>query len=311
MLEEEDVDGAFNVAQFVRPYRLALDDENQQLFVLESDNSKCLRIVDLANETVSTPWRAPGLNYLRTVCFGTTNDTLFVGIEGGGQDVSTVYLVRADGFVRHKTYAPQSGSNASTVNPVDGELFINNYYDGYIYRYDRDTKTMVRSIQCFQMNTDFSFCWSADGQYLYAVAMQTVSPQGSQSCIVRLKYDFETKGLSELTPWIGTDNTDGYQDGLGTEALINRPYQMCTGPQGDFFLADTYNHCIRRIVENREAGTATVTTYAGVGGQEGYTEGVPTEALLRYPVGVAVSDDGSIVYVADKDNNRIVKITVE
>ena len=300
---EEDVDGAFNVAQFVRPYRLALDDENQQLFVLECDNSKCLRIVDLANETVSTPWRAPGLHNLRTLCFGINTDTLFVGVEGGSANLSTVYLLRTDGFVRHKTYAQQSGSNASTVNPVDGELFINNYYDGYIYHYNRETHTMEPQVRAFNTNTDFTYCWSADGSDLFALSVNV-------STIVKMDYNFETKQLSEPIAWVG-NGTNGYSDGIGLEALINLPFQMCNGGENEYFLADTYNHCIRRIVENPEAGTATVTTYAGVGGQEGYTEGVPTEALLRYPVGVAAAKDGSTVYVADKDNNRIVKITVE
>ena len=43
----------------------------------------------------------------------------------------------------------------------------------------------------------------------------------------------------------------------------------------------------------------------------GFTEGHPLEAQLQFPTGVAVSDDGSTVYVADKENNRICKITVE
>lgn len=300
---EEDVDGAFNVAQFVRPCRLALDEENQQLFVLECDNSKCLRIVDLANETVSTPWRAPGLNNLRTICFGINTDTLFVGVEGGAANLSTVYLLRTDGFVRHKTYASQSGSNASAVNPVDGELFINNYYDGYIYRYNRETHEMEQQVRAFNTNTDFTFCWSIDGSRLFALSINI-------SQIVKMDYDFETKQLSEPVAWVG-NGSNGYSDGIGLEALINLPYQMCTGSEDEYFLADTYNHCIRRIVENRGTGTATVSTYAGVGGLEGYTEGIPTEAMLRYPTGVAAAKDGSVVYVADKDNNRLVKITVE
>ena len=121
----EDKDGTFKEAKFARPLRLALDNENQKLYVLEADAYKCIREVDLINEKVSTPWRAPGLHNLRTISFGTSCDTLFVGVEGSSSNVSTVFLLRSDGFVRHKTYAPRSGSNASILNPVDGELFIN------------------------------------------------------------------------------------------------------------------------------------------------------------------------------------------
>ena len=55
----EDVDGSFKEAQFSRPMRLALDDENSLLFVLESDNYKALRMVDLINQTVTTPGADP------------------------------------------------------------------------------------------------------------------------------------------------------------------------------------------------------------------------------------------------------------
>lgn len=301
----EDKDGTFKEAKFARPLRLALDDEDQKLFVLEADAYKCIREVDLVKQTVSTPWRAPGLHNLRTIGFATTCDTLFVGVEGSASNVSTVFLLRSDGFVRHKTYAPRSGSNASILNPVDGELFINDYYKGMVLRWDRIKQEMVELVRCFKEHTDFTFCWSHDGKYLYGVSMGP----GSHSSIVRMEYDFATKTLGEPNTWVGADGQNSYQDGVGEEARINGPYQMCTGPQGDFFLADTWNHCIRRIVDN--AGTATVTTYAGIGGQGGFTEGDPLEAQLLYPTGVAVSADGSTVYVADKENNRICKITVE
>lgn len=302
----EDKDGSFKEAKFARPLRLTLDDENQKLYVLESNTYKCIREVDLINQTVSTPWRAPGLNNLRTLCYGTTRDTLYVGIEGGSSNVSTVFLLRADGFVRHKTYAPRSRSNASILNPVDGELFINDYDQGKVFRWDRDSQEMIEAATCFKAQTDFTFCWSHDGQHLYALALEC---PGSFSTIVRMKYDFATKTLGTAEPWVGVDGQSGYQDGIGEESRIFCPYQMCTGPQGDFFLADTWNHCIRRIVDNN--GVATVSTYAGIGGQSGFTEGDPLEAQMEYPTGVAVSDDGSVVYVADKENNRICKITVE
>lgn len=302
----EDKDGTFKEAKFARPLRLALDDENKKLYVLEANDYKCIREVDLINETVSTPWRAPGLHNLRTLSFGMTRDTLYVGIEGSSSNVSTVFLLRSDGFIRHKTYAPRSGSNASILNPVDGELFINDYWQGLILRWDRDKQEMIPLVRCFKDQTDFTFCWSHDGKYLYALALE--SP-GSRSAIIRMEYDFATKTLGEPNTWVGVDGQDGYLDGVGEDARINCPYQMCTGPQGDYYLADTWNHCIRRIVDN--AGTATVTTYAGIGGSLGFTEGDPLEAQLQYPTGVAVSDDGSTVYVADKENNRICKITVE
>ena len=301
----EDVDGDFKSAFFDRPYRLTLDEENQTLFVLEAESSKCLRVLDLKNETVTTPWRGAGLHNLRTICMATTMDTLIVGVEGSEANVSTVYLLREDGFIRHKTYAPQSGSNCSVVNPKDGTLFINNYYDGYVYRYDRQVDKMVPMVKCMDDNSDFTFTFSQDGEYLMAVALGGPT----SSCIYKMKYNYDDRSLGEPVPWAGTPGSNGYGDGIGQDAIINQPYQINYGGPNEYFLADTWNHCIRRIRDIN--GEAVVETYAGIPGVEGLSDGDPLESNLRYPTGVAATKDGSTVYVADKDNERIVKITVE
>lgn len=302
----EDIDGSFNVARFATPCRLALDEENQLLFVLEGYNAKCIRMIDLINETVSTPWRGPGINNLCTVTFGMTCDTLLLGVEGGTQNLSTLYLLRSDGFVRQKTYSIGSGSNGSIINPIDGELFVNNYYEGTVLRYIRETQKTVEVGRPFKQNTAFNFCWSADGKYLYSVCAD--SP-GSHSVVMRMEYDFSTKTFGEPTQWVGVDGAPGYQDGVGDESRINAPWQMAATKGNEYYLVDTWNHCIRRIVDNN--GTATVTTYAGIGGSMGFSEGDPLKSQMKFPTGIATNSDGTVVYVADKDNFRIVKITVE
>ena len=244
----EDVDGDFKNAYFDRPYRLALDEENDLLFVLEAESSKCLRVLDLKNETVSTPWRGAGLHNLRTLCMASTMDTLIVGVEGSSANVSTVYLLRDDGFIRHKTYAPQSGSNCSVVNPKDGTLFINNYYDGYVYRYDRQEDKMVPMVKCMDDNSDFTFTFSQDGEYLMAIALGG----SSSSCIYKMKYNYADRTLGEPIPWAGTPGSNGYADGVGQDAILNQPYQINYGGPNEYFLADTWNHCIRRIRDSRD-----------------------------------------------------------
>ena len=302
----EDIDGSFNVARFAAPCRLALDEENQLLFVLEGYSAKCIRMIDLVNETVSTPWRGPGINNLCTVTFGMTCDTLLLGVEGGAQNLSTLYLLRSDGFTRQKTYSVGSGSNGSIINPIDGELFVNNYYEGTVLRYDRKTQKAIEVGRPLKQNSAFNFCWSPDGKFLYSVCADC---PGSHSVVMRQEYDFDTKTLGEASQWVGVDGSPGYQDGVGDEVRINAPWQMCSTKAGDYYLIDTWNHCVRRIVD--KDGTATVTTYAGIGGSLGFSEGDPLKAQMKYPTGIAANSDGTVVYVADKDNYRIVKITVE
>jgi len=71
--------------------------------------------------------------------------------------------------------------------------------------------------------------------------------------------------------------------------------------EGRLYLADTYNHRIRRI----DFAAGTITTVAG-NGTAGYSGdgGLALEAALNFPRDVEVTNDGRI-YIADTDNHRV------
>lgn len=99
---------------------------------------------------------------------------------------------------------------------------------------------------------------------------------------------------------IGTPGFSG-DGGPATDAQLYLPVDVAVGVDGDFFIADTYNHCIRHVDSD-----GIITTIAGQGGQKGYAGdgGNPTKALLNEPVGVAVDPNGNL-FIADRANNRI------
>jgi DNA-binding beta-propeller fold protein YncE len=68
-------------------------------------------------------------------------------------------------------------------------------------------------------------------------------------------------------------------------------------------VTDTLNHCIRKI-----SPAGVVTTIAGVPKTSGYKDGAAASALFLEPSGIAVSADGSVIYVADTGNHLIRKI---
>jgi len=72
---------------------------------------------------------------------------------------------------------------------------------------------------------------------------------------------------------------------------------------GTLYVADTFNHTIRKIT----AG-GSVSTYAGVPGVSGFDDGVGTAALFNQPGGLALDSAGTL-YVADTGNNTIRAIT--
>ena len=72
---------------------------------------------------------------------------------------------------------------------------------------------------------------------------------------------------------------------------------------GNAYVADASNHTIRKITP-----AGVVTTLAGTAESSGSADGTGADARFYYPEGVAVDGDGN-VYVTDKDNHTIRKIT--
>ena len=107
-----------------------------------------------------------------------------------------------------------------------------------------------------------------------------------------------------LVSTIGGNGTGGYNgEGTATSAELNGPIDVAVDASGNVFVADFYNHRVRKI---SKAGI--ISTIAGTG-VEGYNgEGAATSAELNYPAGLAVDTAGN-VYIAEYFGSRIRKVT--
>lgn len=100
----------------------------------------------------------------------------------------------------------------------------------------------------------------------------------------------------------GQAGISGDEDGLPRdEARFNNPHGLEVDQQGNVYIADRWNHKIRKI-----SSDGSVSTIAGTG-EVGSVNGAGTEASFHEPWGIAVAPDGT-VYVADTYNNCIRKI---
>jgi streptogramin lyase len=107
----------------------------------------------------------------------------------------------------------------------------------------------------------------------------------------------------DVTTLAGTAGFDGAVNGNGTSASFNNPVGVAVGGSGNVYVADAFNHLIRKI-----SPTGDVTTLAGTAGFDGAVNGNGTSASFKYPWGVAVDGSGN-VYVADAFNHLIRKIS--
>ena len=89
--------------------------------------------------------------------------------------------------------------------------------------------------------------------------------------------------------------------GLATEASLNFPIDIAIDAEGNLFIADHSNSCIRKVDTS-----GNITTFAGQCGNPGYEGdgGHPTEARLDRPYGIAFDSEGNF-YIADTHNHRI------
>jgi len=117
-----------------------------------------------------------------------------------------------------------------------------------------------------------------------------------------------------ITTVAGNGQTGFSGDG---QPAINASLNLLTGPNtittptglaidaiGNLFIADTFNHGIRRV----DAGTRFITTVAG-NGQQGFggDGGPATSASLNLPAGLALDSAGNL-FIADSNNLRLRRV---
>jgi sugar lactone lactonase YvrE len=102
-----------------------------------------------------------------------------------------------------------------------------------------------------------------------------------------------------VTTLAGGSGQAGSADGSGSAAQFWGPKDVAVDSAGNVYVADYFNHIIRKITPS-----GAVTTLAGSAGQSGGVDGAGSTARFNLPFSLAVNSAGTL-YVADSGNNRI------
>lgn len=109
-----------------------------------------------------------------------------------------------------------------------------------------------------------------------------------------------------VTTVAGLKGTSGAVNANGTAARFNTPEGVAVDSSGNIYVADFYNHAIRKIAPNGDV--TTVAGQLGGSGAAAYVDGPAATSKFNGPNGVTALPDGSLL-VADYYNHALRKIT--
>ena len=102
----------------------------------------------------------------------------------------------------------------------------------------------------------------------------------------------------------GGDGSKSYKGDGGklAGATFNGMHNCAVTPNGDLYIADSWNHCVRKV----DAATGVISTIAGTG-QKGFSgDGGPaTMATFDFVMCITLNSTNDVLHIADLNNHRI------
>ncbi|MDR1666997.1 MAG: IPT/TIG domain-containing protein [Bacteroidales bacterium] len=308
--------GSFGEATFNNPNYLTIDNEGN-LFLAHESTSAVL-LIDQQNRTVTQLFACP--NKPNAPSTDMEGKVILVPADGGSTYLDTYFE-----FDPELQWAPRtrkvlhptandiaSGMLDFTVNQfkhsfaicsLDGMIYFRSNRDGYLIRFNPKTR-IGESMdvdgdglkdQCNPLNSDTYLVFDpVNKSRMYCAST-------SQHCIHY--FDVLT---GETGVYAGKSGEAGWKDGGREEALFRQPRQMVLDNEGNLVIAEQGNHCIRQI-----SPEGIVTTIVGIAGKADLRDGNPDDAMFNAPWGLAIDRRDGTIYIADRGNKCIRKLTIQ
>ncbi|KAG5525459.1 hypothetical protein RHGRI_031948 [Rhododendron griersonianum] len=309
--EEGFRDGSFEDAAFNRPQGLAYDAKKNLLYIADTENH-ALRVINFEDEMVGTL---------------AGNGTKGSDYKGGGRGTTQarIHTLGLSHVGNH--IACQSAQTFVFLKPVVSVLFFQLLNSPWDVCFDPVNEVvyiaMAGQHQIWEHNTldGVTRAFSGDGYERNLNGSSSTStsfaqPSGislspdlkeayiadSESSSIRA-LDLKTGGSRLLAggdPFFAENLFKfGDHDGAGSEVLLQHPLGVLCGKDGQIYIADSYNHKIKKL----DPPSKRVSTVAGTG-KAGFKDGMAQVAQLSEPSGIIEAQNGRL-FIADTNNSVI------
>lgn len=301
-----------------------LNEKNEGTYgmVLQADLNK--GEVSVLYDNKSTPINAPAYSTLEGY------EGVYVPDDGGRKYYSLLkdqdYAVKVNQFINPSDYKDLDNRNYKycfVINKNDQKIYTVMYH-GELVRID--PRTRKAEVLLKRVGKDNGFTGDGGGNDNYCT-FSPIQPNRlfiSQAQCSEIWYvdidqlDNKDPQTYNGEPYAGVAayGTVNWSEGMGWEdgplknAKFKLPRQLTFTKDGKLYIADSGNHCIR-VIDTTLGANARVTTPIGIPGSAGYADGGVELAKFNSPTGVAVSADGSTVYVADMGNQVIRELSIK
>lgn len=325
-------DGRGGAAQFDHPYGVAFD--GSALYVADSSNHTIRKVLTSTGVVTTIAGSAGVLGSSD----GPGATARFNAPSGIASDkAGNLYVVDSSNFTIRKVQVSLGTSDVSTLaggvgmaSSLDGAgasarfnypygiasddpgtLYVADYFGSTIRKVVVSTR--VVTTLAGKVNT----MGSSDGTGAAAAFNQPngLAADGTGNLFVAdhgnhtiRKIVLATATVSTLAGTAGVQTspaTGGSADGVGAAVRFRFPYGVVAGDADTLYVADTYNHTIRKV----DVRTGAVTTLAGAAGTAGTMDGQGAAARFNLPSALTADGSGSL-YVTDYGNQTIRKVQV-
>jgi hypothetical protein len=322
-----EVGGTLKESRFT-PSSMCVDQDDNVFVVVgassnDPNNEYLVRLDMIEDETVEI-MKKPSLTSLQ---FSTNADTALMTGDVGANSRDRFYLLRPSDAWQWKMQTiknwttngyllPSDNSTSVAENDESHPIVVQCYADGYYYtRYYNGIIAKINP-QTWDATAIYDtkphHLDPTKGGLVWGMAFHPIRKnelwmvyEANQYSSVIWKFDINTNTLSQLSA-VNSGGFSGFRDGPLQNAQFDRVHQISFDSDGNLFLADYGNRCIRKIDTN----LMLAETVIGIPGQNGCDNGTKERAKFNRPNGIAVDSEGTL-YVADKECFRVRKVAIE